>query len=137
MLAGSLILTPLISKALFSGGISEAAGKLSGVAIGAGAYTVGKVANLPPARKAINGLKGVPGNLGGAAMGKYRMHKDNQAIKQNPRLRYEPQNLPSAVREQKREEKHYQKMDRQEIRKSPYKKYVPESLPSYHKKNKG
>ena len=62
------------------------------------------------------------------------MHKDNQAIKQNPRLRYEPQNLPSAVREQKREQKQYQKMDRQEIRRAPYKKYMPESLPSYNRK---
>jgi|GEM_PF-633310 len=123
MLAGSLILTPLISRALFSGGFAESAGKLSGVAIGAGTFAAGKVAALPPIRRAINGAKGMPRNFGSYAKYRYYSHKDSQAIKQNPKLRYEPTSLPSAMKEQKMNERKQSHLRRQEVRQNPYKQY--------------
>lgn len=124
MLAGSLILTPLISRALFSGGFAESAGKLSGVAIGAGTFAAGKMAALPPIRRTINGAKGMPKNFGSYAKYRYYSHKDSQAIKQDPRLRYDPQGLPSAKAHERSQNKERNRWQRKEIRKHPYKRFT-------------
>ena len=136
MLAGSLLLTPILAMALIGGGVSKASSKLSGVAMGAGAFAMGKVSQSAPMQKLRSDVRGMPSSIGTSLRGKYYSYRDNRAIRQNPSLKTDPLKLPSAVAEQNQEARQLKKMDQEVIRKLPYKRYMPKSLPSQNSKFK-
>lgn len=130
MLAASLLLTPLISNMIFSGGFAMAAGKVGGVATGAAMFGAAKLMATTPMKKLTNALQMAPQRSLESARSYYLTKRDQSAIQKNPGLKATPKNLPSYQAEQKRERKALAKEDKAAIRRSPYLRHMPDKLPS-------